>query len=178
MMLSSNIEKCDAIGDLLKRIPDMVDSFSKKDSRSINIFMEWLSLSEKKLKEYNFVECSQIAGVRASLLHKKQTCQRKELFAYAASQVDVAQTILYNVYSPLNARIENVKLLFRQLLAPILLSGNFSFNPNEDISTQIENLIKSLRINDQISASINNAIVTVGKIDTIRIIADIFSSGL
>ena len=177
-MLSSNIEKRDALGNLLMRVPGIVESFSKKDSCSVNVFLDWLSESEKLLKEYNLVECSQVAGVRASLLHRKQTCQRKELFAYATSQVNVAQTIIYNIYSPLNTRIETIKLLFKQLLSPILLSGNLCIDASMDLSIQIDSLIKSLRVNDQISGNINNAIASIGKIDVMRIIADIITTGL
>ena len=66
-----------------------------------------------------------------------------------------------------NAKLSSVETADSSVTAKADLSVGFSYAK-----------MVNLKASASYQKTINNAIVTVGKIDTIRIIADIFSSGL
>ena len=159
------------------RVPQIVNLLEKHNSVAVTQWLSWLSDAEDHLKHYGMPECAQIAGLRASLA-SNQKLSRQEKREAALSTVSPAQEVIYNMYTKVNVSVENVYILFRQIIVPMRTAGIINIDGIDDLTTYINDLLRQLLANEQLSASVNGAIASVGRSDVLRIIADVLTEEL
>lgn len=180
MKVSDNLDKRNRLRRLLLQVPELVDLFSKRDVSASSRWIVWLNDAESVLKEYNYPECAQLSGLRSSILSSQlysntTTSHRKRVDETCVSTVNPAQQILSNIYSVLNIKIENAYSFFRQVIVPMKSNNLIELNNVTDMTDYINNLLRQLSLNEQLSTGINGIIASIGKADAVRVIADVLT---
>lgn len=176
-MKTSSIDKRESFSGLLMRVPQIVKLHLKRSPVAVSEWLVWLSNAEDLLQHYGMPECAQIAGLRASLAsNEKQSRQEKREAALAT--VNSAQDIIYNIYTKANINVENAYTLFRQIIVPMRTAGIINIDGIIDLTGYVNDLLRQMLANEQLSASVNGAIASVGKADVIRIIAELITEEL
>ncbi|MDR1345689.1 MAG: hypothetical protein LBK03_03180 [Bacteroidales bacterium] len=176
-MISSSLDISNAVQHQLMKISAIVDMLDKQGSFAVTVWMEWLMESERLLKKYNYAEVSLLAGLRAEILKEEILCnaerrKKKLIVARALSTVDAAQKVLFNIFDRLNEKIESVRVLIRQIIVPAKEAGIIKPENIDDFTAYLEDLLQQFKNHKQLAPGINNAIVTVGKFDVLRILAE------
>lgn len=183
MKAYNNLERKDKLHRLLMQVPDIVDSFSKRDISASAKWIEWLKISESTLKEYNYSECSQLSGLRSSIISSQlstdaDSSRRKHVDKVCLSTIEPSQQIITKIHDSLNSKIEIAYSLFRQVLVPMRENKLVSMDNISDTTEYISTLLRQLCLNEQLSANINGIIATIGKTDTVKIIEEILTEKL
>lgn len=176
-MKTSSIDKRESFSGLLMRVPQIVKLHLKRSPVAVSEWLVWLSDAEDLLQHYGMPECAQIAGLRASLASNEKQCRQEKREA-ALSTVSPAQEVIYNIYAKVNVSVENVYILFRQIIVPMRTAGIINIDGVDDLTAYINELMRQLLANEQLSASVNGAIASVGRSDVLRIIADVLTEEL
>ena len=183
MKTSSNIDKRNSLHSLLVRVPDIVDLFSKRDVSASAQWLSWLQEAETTLKEYNYSECSQLAGLRSTIMSSQLSqdsakSRRKCVDEACVATINPAQRIVSAIHSSLDSKLEAVYTLFRQILVPMRINNMIVLDGVVDMTDYINTLLRQLSLNEQLSANINGAIASIGKTDSLRVIADILTENI
>ena len=176
-MRVSSIDKRNTFSKLLMRVPQIVNVLAKRSPLAVTEWFSWLADAEDSLKHYDMPECAQMAGLIASLYSVPRQ-SRKEKLEAALATVNSAQDIIYNIYTKANINVENVYTLFRQIIVPMRTAGIINIDGITDLTGYVNDLLRQMLANEQLSASVNGAIASVGKADVIRIIAELITEEL
>ncbi len=178
-MRKSVIEPANAFKEKLFEIPDIVSDFAKNKDNICQQWMEWLEELEVIFKKYNYTQCAEIAGYRASIISpaiivrsEKRSQKRKQQYHKALSSIQPVQQLLSDKSDELNNKIDHVRLLLRQILIPAKDAGMIIYDPPTDFTVFMESLLLQFKNHEQIAPGINNAIATIGKYDVLRLLAE------
>lgn len=178
-MRKSVIEPANALNKKLFEISGIVSSFANKENNICQYWINWLEELEKIFKNYNYTQCAEIAGYRASVISfslfnngDKRSQKRKQQFQKAFSSVQPVQQLLSAKTDELNGKIDNVRILLRQILIPAKDAGITNYDTSTDFTEFMESLLIQFKKHDQIAPGINNAIAIIGKYDVLRILAE------
>ena len=177
-MIKSVIDPANALQEKLFEIPSYVTAFEQKDPTVLTQWLQWIEALEALFKSYNFTQCAEIAGYRASIITthysaiEKRREKRKALHYAAVKSVQPVQQILSDKYHELHEKIEHVRTLIKQILIPAKDAGMITYDNKTDFTLFIETLLVQFKAHEQLRPSINNAMALLGKYDVIRIIAE------
>ncbi|MGH1383824.1 hypothetical protein [Kordia sp.] len=177
-MKKSVIEPANVLQEKLFEIPAIVTSFGKQESNILKKWLHWLEELESIFEKYNFTQCAEIAGYRASLISsysfptEKRTQKRKQVNHAALVSVQPVQQILSDKSNELNEKINQVRTLIKQILIPAKDAGMINYDPKTDFTAFMESLLIQFKSHEQVRPSINSAIALIGKYDVIRILAE------
>ncbi len=172
-MKGSTLDIVQGLFDKLQQVPDRVSAFERRDGNSAMLWLQWLSESEKMLKDHGFAECAALAGIRADVLVQLSEKQvRKEKLIAVLKTVNAAQAVLLEKYNTLSEKVENVRTFLRQVLMQINDAGMLEYDDNTDFTSFVNFLFQQMNSNAQLSGSIHNAVATLGKNDVLRLIAE------
>lgn len=177
-MKKSLLEPEKEIRERLLAVSDIIELFELNNQKDISVIEDWLKNTEEFFQNYNYVECAVVAGYRASLVaskinvYEQRTKNKKLIRKKALETIQPVQNILTTKYDEIHSKLENVRSLIRQILVPAKEVGLISYEKGVDLNSFIESLIVELSKNKQIAPLLNNAIITVGKFDVIRIMAE------
>ncbi|MFO7869395.1 MAG: hypothetical protein R6U95_08885 [Bacteroidales bacterium] len=177
-MKKSLLEPEKELRNRLLAITGIVELCEHNNYESVSVVLDWLKNTENFFEKYNYVQCAEIAGYRASILagqitiSEKRSLQKKYVRKKAIETIQPVQQILSHKYEEINSKLENVRSLIKQILVPAKEMGLISYQKNIDLNSYIESLMLELKKNKQVAPLLNSAIITVGKYDVIRIIAD------
>lgn len=177
-MKKSVIEPANVLQKKLFEIPAIVTSFGNQESYILKKWLHWLEELESIFEKYNFTQCAEIAGYRASIISsyslvtEKRTQKRKQINQSALSTIQPVQQILSDKSNELNEKINQVRTLIKQILIPAKDAGMINYDPKTDFTAFIETLLIQFKSHDQVRSSINSAIALIGKYDVMRILAE------
>ncbi len=177
-MKKSILEPARVLQEKLFEIPTLVSSFQNQELNTLKKWMTWLEELELIFKNYNFPQCAELAGYRASILSsynvatEKRKEKRKKVHQAALTSIQPVQQILSDKSEELNQKIDQVRSLIKQILLVAKDAGIIQYNPNTDFMFFVESLLHEFKSHEQIRSSINSAILLIGKHDVIRIIAE------
>lgn len=178
-MKSSNIDKRNDLSALLMQLPDKVELFARKDHNAVTAWTEWMGRAEAVLKGYDMPECSRLAGLRATILSTQLAVsaagKRRQVTEHCLDSINVAQEVVNTPYEAVNAKVEGVHTLFRQIIIPMRNAGLVSLDGVTDMTETINTLLRQLSLNEQLSSGINGAIASIGKADVMRTIAQVLT---
>lgn len=162
----------------LFEIPEIVSSFSNKENKICERWINWLEDLEKILKKYKYSQCAAIAGYRSTIISKsmmvtiKRAERKKMTFNQAMSSIQPVQQILSDKSNELTEKIEQARILIRQIIIPAKDAGMINYDKNTDFTVFIESLITQFKTHDQVAPLINNTLASIGKYDVMRILAE------
>lgn len=177
-MKKSVIEPANVLQEKLFEIPSMVTSFGKQEGNVSEKWLDWLEELESIFKKYNFTQCAEVAGYRASIIvscniiTEKRSQKRKQVRQAALVTIQPVQQILSDKSNELNDKINQVRTLVKQILIPAKDAGMINYNPEIDFTVFMESLLVQFKSHEQVRPSINSAIALIGKYDVIRILAE------
>lgn len=177
-MKKSLLEPEKELRERLLAVTGIIQLFEHSNQESVTTVIDWLKNTEQFFEKYNYVQCAEIAGYRSALLasqinvNENRTKNKKFVRKKALETIQPVQEILSNKYNEIHSKLENVRNFIRQILVPTKDMGLITYEKGVDLNSYIESLILELSKNIQIAPLLNNAIITVGKFDVIRIIAD------
>jgi len=173
----STLDIVQALYDKLQQVPDIVNSFERRDGTASAVWLDWLTQTSAQLKQFGFAESSAVAGIKADMLAKLAEKQnRKEKIAAMLATINPAQAIVLALYTPLNEKVENVRTFLTQVLTQIKEAGMLQYDNSTDFTAFINNLFVQLKNNEQLSGSMNNAISNIGHTDVLRLLTEVFVS--
>ena len=162
----------------LLEVPDLVTSLYKKKFSSLDDLMDWLVKIENRLKQLNYSECAEIAGLRAQLAqHKfsvgvKPTEKKKRQFHKALEVIYPAQEAVTKIIFPLEEKIEQARDLMKQILN-VAASLNILPKPTpQNFNSYIHNVWSILATHEQIKNGINNIKSLIGMTDGLQLLAE------
>lgn len=178
-MRKSVIEPANALNEKLFEIPALVTSFAINENNICDKWITWLEELEEIFKKYNYSQCAEIAGYRSTILSstfgngsEKRSQKRKHRIKSALSCVQPVQQLLSDKSDELNEKIDQVRLLLRQILIPAKEAGMIKYDSTIDFTTFMESILEQFKRHEQIAPGINNAIATIGKSDVLRLLAE------
>ena len=65
--------------------------------------------------------------------------------------------------------------VFRQILIPMRINNMIVLDGINDMTDYINSLLRQLSLNEQLSTNINGAVASIGKADTVRLIATVLT---
>ncbi len=180
MKISNNLDKRNSLRSLLLQVSEHVNLFSNRDVSASSKWLVWLNNAESVLKEYNYPECAQLSGLRSSILSSQHypntaTSHRKQIDEACIATINPAQQILSNIYDVLNVKVENAYSFFRQVIVTMKSKNLINLDGVTDMTDYINNLLRQLSLNEQLSTGINGIIASIGKADAVRVIADVLT---
>ncbi len=178
-MQKSIIAPAEKLQAKLMMVSMLVDQFEQKKHHALQDWLSWLSETEALFKEHNYSQVSKLAGLRAEILaigyeslkrREKQRAQNQRSLA----TIGVAQDIVQERYQRLADKIEKVREILKQIILVAKEAGFLeqSMISGENFTQFVEQFLWQMRNHEQLKPSINLAIATVGKYDTMRIIAE------
>lgn len=172
--MRSSIDISTVLHQQLMLVPDIVSEFENKSLTAVPHWLNWIKNSENILKNFQYAECSKIAGIHADILaisHQEgqHVKQKKLLVSKCLESISPAQLILYNLYETTQSKIETAESLLRQIITTMKNSGLFD---GQNISEQsfAVSLLNQLLQNTQLSPSVNNIIATLSYPDVLRLL--------
>ena len=172
-VLSPHLE----LKELLLGIGSIVDDFHQKRPSATADWLSWLKKTEEVLKKYNYSETAEIAGIRASIIAAKEKgetrkTKKKAQVQKALETVQAAQQVVYNKQIKLEEKIEQVRNMTRQVVQMAKAAGMIQFYPGEDFTAFLEHFLMQMQQHEQLQAGVNLAIASIGRYDTLRILAE------
>lgn len=155
----------------------LVDNFQNKKSSAVVDWLLWLKNTEEILKKYNYSETADLAGLRAAILatgnnSESRRSGKKAQIQKALETINSAQQVVLVKQSQLEERIEKVRTIIRQVVTLAKTAGLIKLRPGENFTAFLEQFLMQMQQHEQLQPSINMAIATVGKYDTLRILAE------
>jgi len=177
-MRNTLLDPCEKLKTQLFKIGDIVDKFESKNNSAIKQWYDWLKQTEAILKQYNFSETAELAGLRAeSLLQpsslKAKPPTRKITMQQVLGTVSPAQTMVLHLQKNLEEKLENARHLIRQIVLAAK-QANLLKNSQQDknFTTYLESFLAQIQQHDQLQSGIQNIISAIGRADTLRILAE------
>lgn len=175
-MNGSSIDFEQELYSKLVEIPAIVTGFQQRNGQADVLWQQWLKDTEEILFKYNCVECASLAGFRADILAAKADpeCRvgRRSATSKILKTINPAQSIVVSVHDRVSCNVENVRVLFKQILTQAKTAGVLKYDELSDFTSFVEGLLKQFRFNDQLASSVNNAVATLGYSDVIRLLAE------
>lgn len=156
-------------------VPDLVTGFQTKEPGIVTRFTNWLTDAEKMLKENNLSICSEMSGLRSKLLHagmSNPTTKRKQQFATSLEIIPSAQSILQDVITPINAKVEQSRQVLQQTITLAYNTGLIRDKQEMEFNTWVGISWAAIKRHDQLSAGIVNAVSLVGFSDAYILFAE------
>lgn len=173
-MLSS-IELCNSLKPFLLQISDIAKEFEQRNIFAPQHWVKWLKDVDTMLKRLQMVECSKIASLYTEILSVQQSPsgigKKRMVISKCIETIPSAQSIVYDIYTKFQNKVENCTDLLRHIIVPMKNAGLF-----DDLDTSTPNFpsdfIRQLLNNEQLSPSINKVIASIGVSDTIHLLMD------
>jgi hypothetical protein len=145
--------------NVLKRqllaFPNLVNKLERKDLDFITHYTLWLQKAEEILTSYNIRNVSEIAGIRSKIIASrfnddKRLPTKKLQLKIAADSLFEAQSILLNVVTPYEIKIEESKDLIRQLLLIVGQANIIKYNEKAPLDHLITEIWQFILGNEQL----------------------------
>ncbi len=176
-MKKSSIYIVNQLKPSLLKLPDLVTAVQNKKFTSVNDLFDWLILLEERLKQLNYTECAEIAGLRAQLaeqkfvLNGKPNERKKRQLQKALAIVYPAQETISSLLKPLEDKIEQARDIVRQMLNVAYSMGIVPEATPQHFTSHIHHVWSILANHDQLKNGINNIKLLVGMTDGLQILA-------
>lgn len=176
-MRKSVLTPCLELKEQLLNISGIVDDFQQKRPSATDDWLSWLRRTEEVLKKYNYGEAAELAGIRAAVLAAKEKgetrkSKKKAQMQKALETVQAAQQVVYNKQIKLEEKIEQVRSMTRQVVQMAKAAGMIHFHPGDNFTAFLEHFLMQMQQHEQLQASANLAIASIGRYDTLRILAE------
>lgn len=176
-MKTSLITPCEEIKAQLMCVGNLVNAFQKKEPAALGHYIDWLSITEETLKKFHYSIASSFAAIKAELLAFQYTSgsrkeKKQQQHHFALQSIASGQAILLEKQQELEAKIEQVRLVLKQLIEVARQAGLLTLQPNQRIHDFMEGFLIQLQRHEQIGATVNNAIATIGRFDVLRLLAE------
>ena len=171
-------EAAKKLENMLLEIPSLVDGFSNFRFEAVSRWSQWLKQTETIFLNYGFVESADLAGIRAALLVTEidpsmtRAMRKKIQLSRSLSSIQQVQLLITSKYKSLNEKLEQVRMLIKQILIPAQAAGMIHEPNGTGFNIYLEGLLHQFQRHEQLGPSINNAIAMVGKFDVLRILAE------
>lgn len=174
---SSILSPCRELKSKLLQVGSIVDGFQEKKHDTINRWLAWLRDTEEILKKHNYTEAAELAGLRAEILAFSNgsgplKISRKEKFQKTLETINTGQKIVCQRQKILEEKIDDVRILIRQVVAFVKQSGAIKFESKENFSIFLERLLMSMQQHEQLGPSIQAATAKIGRYDMLRLLAE------
>lgn len=176
-MQTSIIVPCQELKQKLLAISELVDSFQQQSPSAVSDWLYWLKQTEEVLKRYNFRESAELAGLRAEILASSKMdgspkTRRKTIVQKALETVYIAQSVVARRQGQLEDKIDQVRAVIRQITTLAKQAGYIKFKQGDDFAFFLEKFISDMQQHPQLNPSINGVLGTIGKYDTMLILAE------
>lgn len=176
-MKSSIIIPSEELKKLLIQVGAHVTSFERKERDAVSKWLTWLSEAEDTLKQNNYSETSEIAGIRADIMAVKFGVGsakeiRKQQIKCALESVREAQAVVLAKQTFLEEKLDSVRDVMKQIVTMAKQAGMIQYDASIGFTNFIEHFFVQLQRHEQLAPSINNAVASIGRADTIRILAE------
>ena len=172
-MNKSIVARTQALGQLLERVPKLVDNLGAKHPKAPEDFLQWLKEAEECLKQQNAPQASELAAVRSTLYAKKyQSATRKEQQQACCEALPQAQSVVLALYEKAATPIEEARKLLAPLLSAMAQSSAVPFNTGDNFQHFIERLSQILNQHEQLKASMVHVNALLSKHDCLWVLAD------
>lgn len=177
-MRKSSIYIVSELKPSLLKLPDLVTAIQNKKFTSVTDLFDWLMRLENKLKQLNYTECAEIAGLRAQLaeqkfvLNGKPNERKKRQLQKALEIIYPAQETVSKILQPLEDKIEQAGELIRQMLSVAYSLGIVPEATPQNFTSHIHHVWSVLANHDQLKNGVNNVKLLVGMTDGIQLLAE------
>lgn len=161
----------------LMEISALVTAFQNKENSAWDNYFSWLQSTEELLKKYNYSIASSFASIRAELLainfesisvkEKRKKRQHKAL-----QTIQTAQITLHKKQQALDEKIEQVRTVLKQIIVVTKQAGMLQIERGQDMTYFLESFLMQLQQHKQVSATVNNAIASIGRFDVLRLLGE------
>ncbi|MCB0712553.1 MAG: hypothetical protein KDD67_09510 [Ignavibacteriae bacterium] len=163
----------------LMQVGSIVDTFQRQESNAVEKWLSWLVETADILTKYNYSETSELAATRAEILAARlsvageRTNRRKFLRQRALETIRPVQQSVLQRQAQLEASVESVRKVLRPILMVAQQAGFITPAAyGGDFTLFLEQLLQQMLNHEQLAPSISSAIATIGKSDTLRILAE------
>lgn len=171
----SSIELCNSLKPFLLQMSDIVKEFEDRDIFAPQHWIKWLKDVDAVLKRLQLVESSKIASLYSEILSVQQESsgigKKRMVFSKCIETIPSAQSIILELYSIQNTKIENCIDILRHIVVPMKNAGLF-----DDVDTTVSDFprdfIRQLLKNEQLAPSVNNVIASVGFSDALHLLTE------
>lgn len=177
-MKKSSIYIVNELKPMLLKLPDLVTALQKKKFSSVDDVFDWLTQTEEKLKQLNYAECAEVAGLRAQLAQQKFDTdskpneRKKKLLAKALEIMYPVQEAVSKVLLPLEEKIEQARELIKQVLNVAYSMNMIPKATPQNFNSYIHSVWSILGSHEQLKNGINNIKSLVGMTDGIQLLAE------
>lgn len=137
--------------------PALVSSLERKEFSFMQDLVSWIKHTEQILADNNNSGAAELSGLRSRILAPRFSDERRA--STKKLQLKIAAEVLYDVQhavalelGPIEARVEEARVLVRQLLAIVAQSGAVVFDAAKPFEMFIDEIWRFVGANDQLKA--------------------------
>lgn len=182
-MLKSKLHLSEQLTQQLLAIPEIVKQFASKSPEAINVLLEWIDETENILTNNRMTQSAKLAGLKAKILaiELDPTMPRRQLKkqqqALATGLVFDLQNTVTEALDPIRNRIDEAKLLVRQLLQAISQSGAFRSKTIPDANALLREIWAMCTTHEQLKPISAQLLAIIGYADVQMILASELEPG-
>ena len=167
-MKTSILSKHQFLKGQLLELVEISQLIEQKDRFFISKFEQWLKNSERKLKDFGYVEASHFSVYRAGIFNcknKKERNKNRLLFSKSIETIQLAQQSLYNLFLPFNQKITQAEETIENILVLIEDSEEFKNIEKQNFSIYINKVWQFILAQDAFQNHINQLKILVSLTD-------------
>lgn len=182
-MKKSSIYTINQLKPMLFQIPDIVTAIQQKRFTAISTLIQWMEEVEKKLKDLNYSQCAEIAGLRAQLIEQKYELnirpneRKKKQIKKALEVISPLQENVSSILVPLEEKVSQARGLLIQILSVAKTMGLLPPLNSNDFNGYIHNVLNLLESQEQLKNGMINVKSLVGNADCLQLIAEEIQMG-
>lgn len=141
----------------LLEFPAIVNDLERKDPSFLENLFKWMKKSEEIFITYNISEVSELSGLRSKIIsprfsdNKSISVRKTQLKIAAEVLYDLQKTVL-KVLNPLEIKIEESRILIRQLLLIVSQTHEIKYNSALPFDDFVNNIWQFITSNEQLKA--------------------------
>lgn len=172
-MKTSIIQKHQFLKNGLLELVSLSELIPEKDHFFIDNFENWLTVVQGQLKQMQVAEASHFSVFRAMLIQarsEKGRQKRKLILSQSIESMKQAQQSLYNLYYPINQKIEEAEELVENLLVIINEDSNFQRIDKSDFSKYIQKVWSYISKKEELRPHVNRLKLLVSTTDILLLL--------
>lgn len=182
-MKKSSIYTINQLKPMLFQIPDIVTAIQQKRFSAVNTLIQWMEEVEQKLKDLNYSQCAEVAGLRAQLIEQKYALnvrpneRKKKQIKKALEVISPLQDNVSSVVLPLEDKVKQARALLSQILS---VANTMELLPplnSNDFNGYIHTVLAILESQEQLKNGMVNVKSLVGNADCLQLIAEEIQMG-
>lgn len=167
-MKTSIIQKHQFLKSGLLELVSLSELIPEKDHFFVDNFEKWLTVVQGQLKQMQVAEASHFSVFRAILIQakaEKGRQKRKVLLSKSIDSMKQAQQSLYNLYYPINQKIEQAEELIENLLVIVNEEPDFQALDKSDFSKYINKVWAYILKKEELRPHVNQLKLLVSTTD-------------